>query len=210
MRQLIACGVLVCAVTLPASADRGRRVTFVDLAPHTNQKLTEGLGDDSNTLAALPTGEQTFGGVRFKIGTGLIQVSGKESQDKPEKVEGIKVGTTCSKLYILHACHFGGKDGAIVGYYTVTYDDNSQETIPIVYGKDILDWWYNADSKEPSRGKVGWQGDNDNAKGMGARIRLYVTAWKNPEPARKVVGIDFGSTNAEEAAPFCVAITAEE
>jgi hypothetical protein len=35
-------------------------------------------------------------------------------------------------------------------------------------------------------------------------------AWNNPEPARKVVSIDFASTNAANAAPFCVAITAEE
>jgi hypothetical protein len=37
-----------------------------------------------------------------------------------------------------------------------------------------------------------------------------MTTWKNPEPTRKVVSIDFGSTNTDQAAPFCVAITAEE
>jgi hypothetical protein len=37
-----------------------------------------------------------------------------------------------------------------------------------------------------------------------------MTTWKNPEPARKVVSIDFASTNADKAAPFCVAMTAEE
>jgi hypothetical protein len=210
MRKTIACGLLVSALAVPVLANGDRRVTYVDLGPQANQKLKEGYGAEGNNLAALPTGEQTFAGVKFKIGPGLIQLSGKESADKPEKVEGIKVNATFSRLYILHATHWGARDDAIIGYYTVTYHDKSQETIPIVYGKDVLDWWWTADSKEPTRGKVAWKGDNDDAKNGGSRIRLYVTTWKNPEPARKVVSIDFASTNADKAAPFCVAITAEE
>jgi hypothetical protein len=213
MQRKIACVMILCAcaAALPAKpAKDDRRVTFVDLNPQANQKLKEGYGSEGNNLAALPTGEQTFAGAKFKIGPGLIQLSGKESADRPEKVEGIKVNTKCSKLYLLHACHWGAKDDGIIGYYTVHYDDKSHETIPIVYGKDVLDWWYSADAKEPTRGKVAWKGDNDDAKNGGAMIRLYLTVWKNPEPARKVVSIDFGSTNAEKAAPFCVAITAEE
>jgi hypothetical protein len=110
----------------------------------------------------------------------------------------------------LHATHFGAKEDAIVGYYTVNYEDKSQETVPLVFGKDIMDWWYGGETKEPARAKVGWKGDNQDATNQGAKIRLYMTTWKNPEPARKVVSIDFGSTNSEDAAPFCVAITAEE
>jgi hypothetical protein len=197
-------------VDLSPKANQKLKVTYVDLSPRANQKLKESYGNEGNNLATLPTGKQPFTGVKFKIGPGLIQLSGKETPDKPEKVEGIKVNTTFSKLYLLHATHWGAKDDAIIGYYTVNYDDKRQETIPIVYGKDVLDWWYTGDSKEPTRAKVAWKGDNDDAKNGGAKIRLYVTTWKNPEPARKVVSIDFVSTNTEKAAPFCVAITAEE
>jgi hypothetical protein len=198
------------SISLAARGVEDRKVAFVDLQPQSNQKLKDGLGSDGNNLAALPRGEQVFGGVKFKIDEGLIQLVSQRVADRPEKVEGLKVGTTFSKLHILHACHNSAREDAIIGYYTVHYEDKSQETIPIVYGKDILDWWYGGDSKEPTRGKVGWKGDNDDAKNNGAKIRLYVTTWKNPEPARKVVSVDFGSTNYTEAAPFCVAITAEE
>jgi hypothetical protein len=195
---------------LPA-AEGDRRVVYVDLEPKINQKLNESYGNEGNNLANLPTGAQTFAGAKFKIGPGLIQLSGRATtMDKPEKVEGIKVGTTFSKLYLLHATHFGAKEDAIVGYYTVNYEDKSQETIPLVFGKDLMDWWYGGDTKDPTRGKVGWKGDNQDATNQGAKIRLYMTTWKNPEPARKVVNIDFGTTNSEDAAPFCVAITAEE
>jgi len=210
MTKLIAFVLFACAMTVPLRGDDKKAVTYVDLGPKANQKLKEGYGDDANNLGALPTGEQTFSGVKFKIRTGLIQVSGKETENLPEKVEGIKVDATCSKLHILHATHYSAKDDAIVGYYTVNYDDKSQETIAIVYGKDVLDWWYNDDSKEPTRGKVAWKGDNEDAKGNGSKIRLYMTTWKNPEPKKKIASIDFASTNLDQAAPFCVAITAEE
>ncbi len=211
MKPLIACVLLTYALGVPLSAqDDTKSVKNLDLGPKANQKLKDGYGDDANNLAQLTAGEQTLGGVKFKIGEGLIQVSGNETENLPEKVEGIKVDATVSKLHFLHATHYAAKDDAIIGYYTVNYDDKSQETIPIVYGKDVLDWWYNGDSKEPTRGKVAWKGDNENAKGSGSKIRLYMMTWKNPEPKKKIVGIDFASTNAAQAAPFCVAITGEE
>jgi hypothetical protein len=210
MTKLIACAVFAVAVGVALRAQDKKKVTYVDLEPKANQKLKEGYGDEANHLGALPAGEQTFGGVKFKIGAGLIMLSGKETENLPEKVDGIKVDAMCSKLHILHATHYSAKDDAIIGSYTVNYDDKSQETIAIVYGKDVLDWWYNDDSKEPTRGKVAWKGDNENAKGNGSKIRLYMLTWKNPEPKRKIVSIDFASTNLDQAAPFCVAITAEE
>jgi hypothetical protein len=210
MKTLIASALLVCAVAVPLTAEDEKGVTYLDLGPKTNQKLKEGYGDDANNLSELTAGEKTLAGVKFKIGTGLIMLSGKETENLPEKVEGIKLGEKCTKLHFLHATHYSAaKDDTIIGYYTVNYDDKSQETIPIVYGKDVLDWWYNDESKEPTRGKVAWKGDNENAKNNGSKIRLYLTTWKNPEPTKKVVSIDFGSTNSDRPAPFCVAITAQ-
>jgi hypothetical protein len=192
------------------AAGQERKFTFIDLQPQANQKLKDNLGNEGNNLESLPRDEQVFEGIKFKIGEGLIQLSSTNVQDRPEKVDGIKIGTTFKKLHILHACHYETKADAIVGYYTVNYEDKSQETIPIVYGKDTGDWWYKDDSAVPTRAKVAWKGSNDEAKSNGSKIRLYLTTWKNPEPARKVVSVDFGSTNHTEAAPFCVAISAEE
>jgi len=211
MTKLTACVLFACALCVPLRADdEKKRVAYVDLGAKANWKLKEGYGDEANNLSQLPAGEQTFGGVKFKIGTGMLQVSGKETENFPEKIEGVKADATCSKIYFLHATHYAAKDDAIIGYYTVNYDDKTQETIPIVYGKDMLDWWYNEDSKEPTRGKVAWKGDNENAKGNGSKIRLYLMTWKNPEPKKKVVSIDFGSTNIDKTAPFCVGITLEQ
>jgi hypothetical protein len=198
------------AACLLAASCRGAeepKLTYVDLQPQANWKLTDGEG---NSLSALPKGEQTLAGVKFKVGAGLIQLGSPTWPDMPERVEGLKVGTTCSKLYFLHACHRSAKADAIIGYYTVNYDDQSQETIPIVYGKDVSNWWYGPGEPGPTRAHIAWEGANDKAKNEGANIRLYLATWKNPEPKRKVVSIDFGSTSYTGTNPFCVAITAEK
>jgi RNA polymerase sigma factor (sigma-70 family) len=197
----------------PAEPRQIRR-RFLDLQPHANQQLKEDFAADEpgNNLAALPGGEQILAGVKFHIGEGLIQLKGKGSPH-PAKVEGIKVGSMCSKLYFLHAAQWGAekgeKNGAQIGSYTVIYEDKSQVSIPIVYGQDVRDWWYR-EALGPGRAEVAWEGTNEDAKKRnGATIRLYLTRWTNPEPTRKVVALDFASTNLG-AAPFCVAITLEE
>src|SRR5262249_31484244 len=126
-----------------------------------------------------------------------------------EKAAGIKVGATFARLCILQATHWDVTKGTLVGSYTVHYVDNSHETIPIVFGKDVRNWWYSEGAKEPGRAVAAWHGENDEAWRCNRKLRLYLSIWKNPYPARKVASIDFASTNAG-VAPFCVAMTIEE
>ncbi len=192
-----------------APAD-GRKFTFLDLQTKANEKLIDDVSVPGNNLAALPRGEQTLAGVRWHIGAGLIRLSGKLTTDLPAKVEGIKVGATCARLHFLHGTHWQASDDTTVGYYLVTYDDKSQEKVPIVYGKDVRDWWFKEGTAPPSRAKVAWEGDNEAAKNNGSRVRLYLSTWNNPHATRKIVSIDLTSTNSADAAPFCVAIAAEQ
>ena len=55
-----------------------------------------------------------------------------------------------------------------------------------------------------------WTGGNPAAKQYNVELRLYLAVWKNPHPDKKVIDIDYVSTNTTAAAPFCVAMTAEE
>jgi hypothetical protein len=208
-------------VALAAPVDR--KLTYIDLRSKVNQKLTDNLGTgaDGNNLNELPTGEQTFGDVKFEIGDGLIQLGSKVLEKMPEKVEDIKIDRTLTKLYILDATAFGGgpnkegdpwfvKDDALIGEYQVKFEDKSAEIIPIVYGQDVRDWFYVEGEKELTRGKVIWKGENARAKQVGAKIRLYLTTWENPKPDKKVISIDYISKKDETvAAPFCVALTLE-
>jgi hypothetical protein len=203
MRSIVVVGV---AWLLAASLGKaqGPRLAYLDLQPQANGKLAD--------LQGIPNGVQTFMGVKLKIADGVIGVSAERDPRKPPgKVEGIKVGTTCRKLHFLHACHGSSHPDDIIGYYTVNYEDRSQETIPLLYYKDIANWWYGQNEMETSRARVAWRGINDKAKNEGAAgIRLYLTTWKNPDPKKKVVSIDFGSTRCLTSSPFCLAITAEK
>jgi hypothetical protein len=195
---------------LAASAVRAQAPKFVylDIQPQANTKLTDGEG---NNLTALSKGENALAGVKFKVDTGYITLSCDPRND-PGRVEGIKLGTTCRKLHFLHACHGGTPvPDSIIGYYTVTYEDKSQATVALVYGKDLANWWSGPPEGDLGRARVAWKGTNAKAKNEGASIRLYLRTWKNPEPKKRIASIDFGATTCRYGvSPFCVAITAEK
>ena len=87
----------------------------------------------------------------------------------------------------------------------------STAEIEIAYGRDVVDWWAYPDRKAPTKGKAVWEGENEASKGFDAKIKLYLMTWENPKPDKTVESIDFVAPNPEQpAAPFCVAITAED
>jgi len=174
----------------------------IDLKSHVNQKLNERFHDyhPGNDLAALPTGRQTFAGVKFTVGGGVVQLGA----GKPAKVEGIKVGLKAEKLHFLHAG--GHQNGAqlntAIGKYVVRYADKTKAEIEVAYGRDVVDWWVQPGVADPTRGKVAWEGQNKLS-----RVKLFLTTWVNPNPDKQIATIDYVTTKYN---PFCVAITAEQ
>ena len=55
-------------------------------------------GGDGNNLAELPVGEQTLGGVRFRIADPFIQLRSKHLPELPAKVERIPIGRKLTRL----------------------------------------------------------------------------------------------------------------
>ena len=223
MRRLT-CLVTVIGLAQWAVADEAAKFRVLDLQPYCNQKRGDNMESnfDGNNLAKLPGGEQTFGGVGFQIEPGIIQLGSKVLEKQPDRVGGIKVESKFGKLHILHATQYGGgpnkegnpwfvKDGTIIGEYRVTYEDKSSVNIPIVYGEDVRDWFFVGGEMETVRSKIVWKGENEWSTAVGAKIRLYLTTWKNPKVDKKVLTMDFTSKKAETvAAPFCVAISLED
>ena len=190
-------------------------LSFVDLQPTANWRIEQGEPlDAENSLADLPAGEQSFAGVRYRIGESCIQLGNGFLPKQALNVEGIAVGACAARLYILHAARWcnenrGIPDGTMVAQYRVHYEDGSQHMIPVVNGEDLRDWW-NSDQGNPvTRGWVVWRGSNARTRREKLSLRLYLSVWENPHPDKKVASIDYLSTETP-AAPFCVAITAEE
>ena len=153
----------------------------IDLQPYSNQKRGDSFGVDAeNNLGKLPGGDQTFGGVKMKIEPGIIQLGSSVLETMPAKVEGIKVDGKCSKIHILHATQFGGgpnkegspwfvKDGTPIGEYVVKFEDKSSLSVPIVYGKDVRDWFFADGEPETERSKIVWTEENTFATSVGAK-----------------------------------------
>src|SRR5262249_35234569 len=216
----VSLGLVAVLLAVPAP---NATIVYINLQSKANHKLKDNFHSNTpgNNLAELPQGEQKLAGLKFKIGERLIQLGSQIPPDKPEKVEGISVGRKFVKLHILHATGYGGgpnkegsklfvPDDTLIGKYIIHYEDKTKETIEIVYGKDVRDWFFTQEEKGVARGQVAWEGENDRTKEFnGVKLRLYLTTWKNPKPDKKVVSIDYISTKSSNAAPFCVAMTAE-
>jgi hypothetical protein len=170
--------------------------------------------DYGNNLTELPQGEQQLAGVKFKIGKGLIQLGSCVLPGKPDKVDGIKVDRQFSRLHVLHATGNTQQDqvpdGTLVARYTVHYADGTIDSLPVVYGKNIREWWFFEGAETGvTDGKIAWQGKNRSASKADATIGLYLLTWDNPRPELKVVSIDLISRPHVGAALFCVAMTVE-
>jgi len=196
---------------------------YIDLQTKANHKLTESFpGYPGNNLAELPQGEQVLGGVKFNIGVGCISLNQKYG---PAKVEGIPVGRSLRVLHILHGTVNGEGGGFVtagtpIGEYRVHYDDGGTETIPIIHGEDVRDWWDWGWATAPDRSvvdvrgqaskrlKLAWRGTNELAKRFNRSdpIRLFLSTWENPSPDKRVVSIDYVATYTRTK-PFCVAMS---
>ena len=190
------------------------RLTFVDLTAYGTNFLADGpgLAGNGNHLDRLPRGIHKLADSYFRIGEKLVQVKGKNSTNWPESVAGIKVGARGKRLHILHGNQQQTEPGTELGNYVIHYADGSREKIPIVYGKNLVDWWHFPTQKNaPSEAKVGWKGGNemlDGRKAEDLKIRLFAFTWTNPHPDKEITTIDVVSS-VSACDPYLIAVTVE-
>jgi hypothetical protein len=193
---------------------------LLDLTAHFNAYLDETwlpYPRDCD-LKRLRPGVQEFGGVRFDV-RGLIQLNGSHLlAPYPIVVQGIRVGQRCAKIELLHGTRtiydaqgraYEIDEGTKVAAYIVNYASGAQVEIPIVYGQDVKDWWYNPALPEHEPARVAWdKGENLASLMAHRRIRLFQTTWENPWKDQPIESLTLVSAMAETA-PFVVAITLE-
>ena len=201
----------------------------LNTTPHVGRNLAEATG---NNLKQMPQGLQKFNGVLFDV-RGLVVLNCKNMdisppaiKEVPERVDGIPVNQSVSKLHFLHFCSWTYDSEEPVAHYRVRYESGKEQSIPIRDKKEIQDWWFEAfefkqqedgsiirvveDSilKIPSKTKLAWQGSNEFTESSRMRIRVYHYEWKNPTPTNAVASLSLESTMTT-AAPTIIAITVE-
>ncbi len=190
------------------------KLAFLDFQAKANQAMNLATFDTPyNDMAQVPRGEQTFGGVKFTIGPGSLQLGSGLLPAAPEKIEGIPVGRHVARMYVVQGTQFGGPthnvaDGTTIGWYRVVYEDQTEQSIAVVAGEDVGHWFAD-DSEPPTRGAKVWEGKNRLAEWLNTSVRLFAGGWTNPHPEKKVSRIDYLAAGTQ-AAPFCLAITLEE
>ena len=195
----------------PVPQELRERLTFVDLDP----KGTEFLGDgpaNQNDLARLPQGVRRFEGTFYKVGREMIHLRGKNAAQLPESAAGISVNARADRVEILHATQGIAKDGTEIGSYIIHYDDGTSARIPVVYGRNVTNWWVwprISEPEVPKEARVAWKGSNDTTDlNAGLTLRLFAMTWRNPHPEKGIATIDVVSKNTE-CDPFLVGVTLE-
>jgi RNA polymerase sigma factor (sigma-70 family) len=194
----------------PVPPDVRQRLTFVDLTPRGNDPMTDGPGGGGNDLNRVPRGVHKLGDTFFRIGAMMVHAQGQMAPELPRAIKGIKVQAEANRLRILHATQYVETPGKIIGAYLVHYTDGSNERIPIVYGRNVVNWWSFASAKEePTEARVAWTGSSDSTDlNPGIKIRLFDLTWTNPHPEKEVAALDILSAGTA-CDPFLVAVTLE-
>ena len=193
---------------IPARDPQASR-NLIDLTPYYNGALGENWmnpRDTRNHLRELPRGVQRLAETQFDL-RGLIQVE-QECRRHPPKAEGIVVDQQCRRLHFLHAACNAGllEDGLEIGQYVVHLADGNQYQIPLVLGRELVDWHIQRRKNEAY--VTAWEGENPASRRLGKKIRLFKTTWENPRPEAEVRTIDFMAAHPGPC-PFLVALTAE-
>ena len=186
------------------------RLTFVDLDPEGTDFVIDGPGEDRNDLSRLPRGIHRLGATFFRIGEKMVHLRGRLRPDLPRSVKGINVRARGHVIHFLHGTQYGADSGPLIGIYVVHYADGSSESIPLIYGRNLANWWrFPRSNEEPTEAKVAWTGTNDATDlNPGLMVRLFDMAWTNPHPEKEIASLDVLSAG-KECDPFLVAVTVE-
>lgn len=185
---------------------------LVDLSEAYTASLdADWLGKAGANLAALPGGVQVFAGVAFDV-RGVIQLAGARAADAglalPQSVAGIEVHHTGRTLHFLHGAAWSAEDGTEIGAYVLHYADGRSWRLPLVYGRNVKDWWVRDGDAALTDAEIAWSGENDAARKAGCGVQVYVYTANSPYPGVEIATIDFVSSMAA-AAPFLIALTVE-
>ncbi len=195
----------------PPARDPQAADGLIDLSLYYNARLDQPRNWEApeDHLARMPVGVQRLAEVDFDV-RGVVQLSSQHlANSYPTEVEGIRIARKAKRLHFLHATKWYDPPGTHVATIVIHYADGLQHSIPIVYGRDVSDWWTPPSPAEgATHATAAWTGVNMTAASNGSFLRLFKMTWENPEPAREIRALDFRS-EGKESAPFLIAITAE-
>jgi beta-galactosidase len=179
------------------------------------------FGDRSFTFAALPTGDQTFAGVKYRIYDfatspvpNCIMLGGSGiPNNPPQEVRGIPVGRKADALFFLQAARIDvrmnrddERDGKRyeMARYVIHYADGQTAEAPVFAERDVDD--YKQQDPRPLPGaQIAW---TKPWPGSGYSAVAYSMQWNNPRPDVAIQSIDLLYGKDRRGVPALLALTA--
>ena len=170
----------------------------IDISEKTNMDLRETGGKDvfawmganrpGNDMRGLPTGDQVFNNIKFKIidpvkndRRSVIGLS--YNPGYPRSVE-VTVNETTPVVYLLHSSS-DNIPSSFAGAITFRYTDGTEISRNIVKFKDVTNWWF--PSLENERAGVAWSGPNP----VSTKVGVCWAAIDSPNPEKKIEKLIF-------------------
>lgn len=157
-------------VTFPLAIESCANMGFLD---ETADDRKGGWTDQgpTNDLRMMSTGELNIPPMKFQIidparnnGKSCIVLGGGGRPYFPRKAEIPAGGRTIQTISLLHALAWPPEADEPVGTLTAHYRDGRKNSIPVIAGIDVANWWAPVHLKN---GLIGWRGKNtENAVGL--------------------------------------------
>jgi hypothetical protein len=184
---------------------------MIDLTGFYTRSLNDDLlGKPGTNLSSIPQGMQIFAQSAFDV-RGIIQLAGKTETGNsiPKEVKGIVIKNSGNSLCFLQGSVGTVNEDTKIGEYVLHYVNGKTASIPIIYQRNVSDWFYNDGDKIPTNALIAWTAENEASKKSGSKIQLYKYTVNNPFPNTEIETIDFISTMTESA-PFLIAISMDK
>ncbi|GAB4323177.1 MAG: hypothetical protein Kow0059_18440 [Candidatus Sumerlaeia bacterium] len=185
---------------------------MVNLSPLLNRRLEDGpgggwvgLGPEMDFSRFDPKTD-LFGETRFFLGRGqdgerALMLAGLMNPDGrfPSLVNIPLGGARASELHLLLTAAFAAEDATQAGEVTLEFDDGSNRSVPLEYGRNLFAF---TDPRCSREARIAWQGKTLN----GTMVRLWDVTIPNPQPERPLKALILRSAGTE-AAPILFAVT---
>ena len=178
-------------------------VDFSGFLTHTVANYYSNAAD--NRFSDLKPGLLRAGGINFHV-QGFLQLGGIMQPQLARSVAGIPIHRQCRRLHFLHASTWDGPAIGEIGRYTLHYRDGSMQSIPLIHGVNIHDWWI--DPANPPHPTPVWTGANPHLRSIGWSAGLFHLAWDNPFPEREIAFLSV-ETDGNSRLPLLAAVTTE-
>ncbi len=192
-----------------------RAVANMDLA---DDKPGDGIGgctDEGpyNDLRDLKPGRHKWLGVPFLVidpasnqHRAVLTLRGKTFSAGPVSSSPITVGRKVRGLFFTHLANHAMGAGTPAGEYEILYADGTRETLPIIVGTNIFNWWHDHQENEDSR-TVAVKVSQPLEDGSPYRF-FRIWYWENPKSNVPVKSIVMKSKQQNGPTMVLIAITA--